>query len=101
MAKPKPIPLADVIARLAEQHDCSQAQAKSMLGSVQSVIRQFVIEGKAVRLPELATFSVVDVPERQVRNPATGEMQTASATRQVRIAASGPLKAAVKADVPK
>ena len=97
MAKPKPIPLADVVARLAEKHECSQAEAKRMLGSVQSVVRDLVIEGKAVRLPELATFTAVDVPERQVRNLATGEMQTAAATRQVRIAAVGPFKTAVKA----
>ena len=97
MAKPKPIPLADVVARLAKKHECSQAEAKRMLGSVQSVVRDLVIEGKAVRLPELATFTAVDVPERQVRNLATGEMQTAAATRQVRIAAVGPFKTAVKA----
>ena len=99
MTKPKPIPLADVVARLAEDHGCAQAEAKRMLASIQSVVSHLVTEGKTVRLPELATFSAVDVPERQVRNPATGETQTAAPTRQVRIAAAGPLKAAVKAAV--
>ena len=99
MAKPKPVPLAEVVARLAEEHDCPQAQAKRMLGSVQSVICQLVTEGKAVRLPELATFSTVDIPERQVRNPGTGEMQTVPATRQVRVAVAKPFKAAVKEGV--
>lgn len=51
---------------------------------------------KPVRLPELATFSAVDAPERQGRNPATGKPQKFPATRQVRIAATGPLKKAVK-----
>ena len=96
MAKPKPIPLADVVARLAEKHGCLQAEAKHMLASVQSAVRDLVIEGKAVRLPELATFTAVDIPERQVRNPATGEMQTAAATRQVRVTAAGPFKTAEK-----
>ena len=98
-AKPKPIPLADVVARLAEDHGCAQAEAKRMLASVQSVISHLVTEGKAVRLPELATFSAVDVPERQVRNPGTGEVQTAAPTRQVRIAPTSRLKAAAKAAV--
>ena len=35
-----------------------------MLVSVQSVVRDLVTEGKAVRLPELATFTAVDMPER-------------------------------------
>ena len=100
-AKPKPIPLAELVVRLATEHDCLQSDAKRMLGSVQSVIHQPVIEGKTVRLPDLATFSVVDVLERQGRNPATGDMQTVPATRRVRIAVAGLLKAAVKADVPK
>ena len=95
-AKPRPIPLAELVARLATEHDCLQSDAKRMLGSVQSVIRQLVIEGKTVRLPDLATFSTVDVPERQGCNPATGEVMTVPATRQVRIAPAGPFKAAVK-----
>ena len=39
MAKPKPIPLADVVARLGGKHGCSQAEAKHMLASVQSAVR--------------------------------------------------------------
>ena len=35
-----------------------------MFGSVQSVARDLVTEGKAVRLPELATFTAGDIPER-------------------------------------
>lgn len=96
MAKPKPIPFADVVARLARDHECSQAQARRSLANVQSVVAALLAEGKTVRLPDLATFSSVDVSERQVRNPATGEMQTAPATRQVRIAAARSLKKAVK-----
>ena len=43
-AKPKPIPLAELVARLATEHDCLQSDAKRMLGSSQSVICQFVID---------------------------------------------------------
>lgn len=96
MAKPKPIPHADLIVALAVEHECSLPEARRILGSVQSVVARLVADGKTVRLPALATFSAVDVPERQVRNPATGEMQTAAATRQVRIAATRPFKTAVK-----
>ena len=97
MAKPKPIPAADLVAAIADEHGCSQAEARQILDSIQSAISGLVAGGKVVRLPQLATFTPVDVPERQVRNPATGGMQTAAATRRVRISATGPLKAAVKA----
>ena len=43
-AKPKPIPVAELVARLATEHDCLQSDAKRMLGSIQSVICQFVID---------------------------------------------------------
>lgn len=97
MAKPKPIPAAELVGVIADEHGCSQAEARHILDSIQSAISGLVADGKVVRLSQLATFTPVDVPQRQVRNPATGEMQTAAPTRQVRISATGPLKAAVKA----
>ena len=96
MSKPKPVSVAELVAATADVHGCSLADARHMLDSVQSAVSGLVAAGKTVRLSQLATFTPVDVPERQVRNPATGEMQTAAATRQVRISAAGPLKAAVK-----
>ena len=101
MAKPKPIPTAELVAAVAETHECSQEEARRVLGSVQSAVRHLLAEGKVVRLSSLATFNVVDVPERQVRNPATGETRTAAPTRQVRVSPTRALKAAVKEDVVK
>lgn len=98
-AKPKPVPAAEVITALAGVHGCSQAEARRILASVQSAVQQIVVTGKTVRLPDLATFTPVDLPARQVRNPGTGEMQMAAATRQVRIAPASRLKAAAKAAV--
>ena len=40
-------------------------------------------------------FSVVSRPERQVRNPLTGEQVTAKASKSVKFKASATLKAAV------
>ncbi len=96
MPKPSPVPAATLHAAIAEELGCSRDEAKRLSGGVQSAVQKLVAAGHPVRLPGLATFSVVDVPERQVRNPATGEMQTAAPTRQVRVSATGPLKAAVK-----
>ena len=97
MARPKPVPAAELAAAVADRHGCSQAEARRALDSVQAAVSGLVAGGRAVRLPRLATFAPVDVPQRQVRNPATGETRTAAPTRQVRISATGPLKAAVKA----
>ena len=97
MTKTKPIPTAELVAAIADTHGCSQAAARLILDNVQSAVSGLIADGKVVRLSQLATFTPVDVPQRQVRNPATGEMQTAAPTRQVRISATGPLKAAVKA----
>ena len=96
MASPKPIPAADLATAVANTHGTTVAEAKRMLASVQKAVHDLVAKGETVRLPDLATFSSADVPERQIRNPATGELQTAAATRRVKIIATGPLKAAVK-----
>ena len=98
-AKPKPVPAAELIITIADIHGCSPFEARDILASVQSAVQQIITEGKAVRLPDLATFTPVDLPERQVRNPGTGEVQTAAPTRQVRIAPTSRLKAAAKAAV--
>ena len=94
MSKPRSVPLAELVAAIADTHGCSQSEARHMLDSIQFAVSGLVAASKTVRLSQLATFTPVDVPERQVRNPATGEMQAAAATRQVRIAATGPFKAA-------
>ena len=61
-AKPKPVPAAELVSTLASVHGCSQAEAMRILVSVKSAVQQIITEGKAVRLPDLATFTPVDLP---------------------------------------
>ena len=94
MAKPKPFPLAMLSRTLQKKVYVGRGEAHACRRPVGGPGTRD--QRQAVRLPGLATFTGVDVPERQVRNPATGGMQTAAATRQVRFAAAGPFKTTVK-----
>ena len=67
----KTIPLSQLL------DDDARAALVAGLGK----IRQTVLEqGAAIRIPGVGTFRRRDLPERQVRNPATGAMMTAEAS---------------------
>ena len=95
MAKPKPIPSGALYAALAQSLDCSHAEAQRTFKAVQSTLQTILVGGQSVRLPAIGTLTVVDVPERQRHNPATGERFMAPAKRVVKYTASKILKDAL------
>src|SRR5271157_3871230 len=73
----------ELIAKIAEAHGVSKAQAKSIVDDILQDIVSAAKSGDEVSLPGFGKFKVKATPEREGRNPANGE--------KIRIAASKKL----------
>lgn len=80
----------ELIRALAEEWECSTADAKARLEGFQSVVTKTVRSGDPVTITGFAKFARVERAARQGRNPATGETIQIAAKTTVRIT---PLKA--------
>jgi DNA-binding protein HU-beta len=71
--------------------------AGAALDAIAAVVATEVAAGGAVTLPGLGKVVCRARPERQVRNPATGEMMTKPADKQVKFSIAKALKDSVSA----
>lgn len=81
---------SELIKKLAEENELSQAQAGRVLDSLLDTIVAEVVKGEEVRLPGFAKFERVERAARTARNPQTGETVEVPAKQAVKIT---PLKA--------
>lgn len=72
--------LADVISTDA---GVSKADARKLVDAVFSAISDAASKGEEVSLNGFGKFKVKDSPEREGRNPATGEPMTIKASRKL------------------
>ena len=71
---------AELVAAMAEQTDIKKADAEKALKAFQDVVAAELAKGGKVQLVGFGTFEVSERPEREGRNPRTGEtMKIASA----------------------
>lgn len=70
----------------------SEAEAKAAITAVFEQIASAAAKGEEVSIPGFGKFAVKDRPERQGRNPATGEAMTIAASKKVSFAAAKGLK---------
>ena len=66
-----------------------------VLDAVAAVVTREVAAGGAVTLPGIGKISCKARPERQVRNPATNEIMTKAADKQVKVTIAKALKDSV------
>jgi DNA-binding protein HU-beta len=88
---------AQLVAAVADAMGGDKKTATSALDAIASVVTREVSSGGTVMLPGLGKMVCRARPERQVRNPATGETVTKPADRQVRFAIAKALKESVNA----
>lgn len=84
-----------LVAALAEEMGADKKTAGAALDAIAAVVAKTVAEGGAVTLPGLGKMACKERPERQVRNPATGETLTKPADKQVKFAIAKALKDSV------
>ncbi|MFM2350302.1 MAG: hypothetical protein RIR04_1268 [Pseudomonadota bacterium] len=93
----KPMTKTQLIAALAEAMGADKKTASSALDAISAVVSREVAAGGAITLPGLGKMACRARPERQVRNPATGESVTKAADKQVKFTIAKALKDSVNA----
>lgn len=93
----KPMTKTQLVAAVADEMGADKKTAGAALDAIASVVAREVASGGAVTLPGLGKVVCRARPERQVRNPATGETVTKAADRQVKFSIAKALKDSVNA----
>lgn len=73
----------DLIERVASENAVSKEHTKKIIDSVVAAILASARSGEEVALAGFGRFKVTDRPERQGRNPATGQAMTIAASRKL------------------
>ena len=87
-----PMTKTQLVAAVAEAMVSDKKTAIAALDAIASVVAREVANGRSVVLPGLGKVACKARPERQVRNPATGETMTKPADTQVKFAIAKALK---------
>jgi DNA-binding protein HU-beta len=95
MTMSKPMSKTQLVAALAEEMGADRKTAGAALDAIAALVAKEVAAGGAVNLPGLGKVACRARPERQVRNPATGETLTKPADKQVKFAIAKSLKDSV------
>ena len=93
----KPMTKTQLLAALADAMGSDKKTANAALDAIAAVVTREVATGGAVTLPGLGKVVCRARPERQVRNPATGETVTKGADKQVKFSIAKALKDSVNA----
>jgi DNA-binding protein HU-beta len=91
----KPMTKTQLVAAIAEAMSADKKTASAALDAIAEVVTREVAAGGAVTLPGVGKVVCRARPERQVRNPSTGETMTKAADKVVKIAVAKSLKDAV------
>ncbi len=93
----KPMTKTQLVAALADEMGEDKKTASAALDAIASVVTSEVVGGGAVTLPGIGKVVCRTRPERQVRNPATGEQITKPADKVVKVTIAKALKDSVNA----
>ncbi|MGV6805152.1 MAG: HU family DNA-binding protein [Ruegeria sp.] len=91
----KPMTKTQLVAALAEEMGTDKKSANAALEAMTGLITREVSAGGAVTLPGVGKIYCRERPERQVRNPATGETFTKEADKVVKMTIAKALKDSV------
>ncbi|KUJ78125.1 MULTISPECIES: HU family DNA-binding protein [Ruegeria] len=91
----KPMTKTQLVAALAEEMGTDKKSANAALEAITGLITREVSAGGAVTLPGVGKIYCRERPERQVRNPATGETFTKEADKVVKMTIAKALKDSV------
>ncbi|NYS25862.1 HU family DNA-binding protein [Rhodobacteraceae bacterium 2376] len=92
---PRPMTKTQLVAAIAEKMGTEKKTASAALDAITDIITEEVSNGGAVTLPGIGKIACRARPERQVRNPATGETMTKPADKAVKMTIAKALKDSV------
>lgn len=91
----KPMTKTQLVAALSADMGTDKKTAAAALDAIAALVAREVAAGGAVMLPGIGKVACRARPEREVRNPATGETLTKPADRAVKVTIAKALKDAV------
>lgn len=94
----KPMTKTQLVAALAEEMGADKKAATTALDAITGIITREVSGGGAVTLPGVGKIYCRERPEREVRNPATGEKFTKEADKVVKMTIAKALKDSVNGE---
>jgi DNA-binding protein HU-beta len=93
----KPMTKTQLVAALAQNTGLDKAAANRALDALTEIVTKEVASGGAVNIPGLGKFACRARPEREVRNPSTGEKMTKPADRVAKVTIAKQLKDLINA----
>ena len=93
----KPMTKTQLVSALAETGEMDKATANRALEALSEIVTREVASGGAVTLPGLGKFACRSRPEREVRNPSTGEKIKKPADRVAKVTIAKQLKDVINA----
>lgn len=75
--------LNEIADRIASEHDLGKATGKALVEGVFKAIVDAAVAGEEVSIPGFGKFKVKATPERDGRNPSTGETIKIAAANKV------------------
>ncbi len=93
----KPMTKTQLVAAVAETAGLDKATANRTLEALAEIVTKEMAAGGAVTLPGLGKFACRSRPEREVRNPSTGEKMTKPADRVAKVTIAKQLKDVINA----
>jgi len=88
---------AELVAAMAEQSDLKKTDAEKALKAFQEIVISELAKGGKVQLVGFGTFEVSERPEREGRNPRTGETMKIAAAKAPKFKAGKAFKDSVNA----
>lgn len=82
----------EIADKIAAENNLTKAQAKGMVEAAFQAIADAACEGTETSIPGFGKFKVKSSPEREGRNPATGEKMTIAASRKLTFTPAKALK---------
>jgi DNA-binding protein HU-beta len=83
---------ADLVDKIAERTGIPKTRVALCYDLLFELMTESLASGDKVAVPSFGTFQVAERPERQGRNPATGEPITIKASKSVKFKVSKSLK---------
>lgn len=88
---------AELVAAVAEKAELTKKDSEVLLKAFVDVVTEELIKGEKVQLVGFGTFEVSERPEREGRNPRTGETMKIAASKAPKFRAGKALKDALNA----
>ena len=85
----------EIAEKLSSEHGLTKVQSKAVVEAVLAAITAASVSGNETSLPGFGKFKVKASPEREGRNPATGEKMTVAASKKLTFAPAKALKDAL------